>query len=187
MIKYLSLFLAMSNLLSGQNDCGQKALVYKDYNGFTTAKAIDSLCVDDHNTIKFNGVNLILTQHDGSRKYKNGSVWGFSRGDALFRYIDQKKPAGYRWFAAVLNDKGLVLYSNTEPDVTGLSLKIEYFYSLGLDGDVRNLTMKNLESDFAGTGFLKQVKSLDRLYEQDRNGHYVICRLFERYGPRSAN
>lgn len=184
----ITVIIASFNLANSQSNCFQKGMLYTSFENYLAKKANDSVCLDSHdNKLFLNSQNLVIKESESTRKYKNdGRIWGFTRGNEFFRYLDQEKVFGFCWFARVISiSDGFVLYSSTELDTYGIELNIEYFYSLGINSPAHSLKLKNLENDFQSTEFLTQIKNMYSLYDQDSSGNYLICTLYNNNSKRN--
>ena len=181
---YFKFILLMSSMMMlSQTSCDKYGKLFKDYQSYINGKAVDSLCLDNKlNRLEVTPLTIsIESEKNRSKKYKSdGSIWGVSRGDEFFRFVEKSSFFDYGKFIKVIyKSDGFVLYSICEMDTYGLNLNIEYFYSLGINNTVKKLKVKNIEEDFPNPIFLVEAKKLYNLYDQDMNGKYLLAKLYE--------
>lgn len=145
--------------------CKQSLKLYQSYDDYVNKKPIDTACL----SLKENRFNrswgrvVIKEKNKSKRRYTHGSLWGYQRGETLYRYFDDGKTFGAVYgYLELVDSNGLFIYAFREMYNYGIigAYKIHYHYSKGLDAPIKELKMKNLREDIHYDSFLEDVKEI---------------------------
>ncbi len=166
----------------GSEYCMDYVKLYKSYGEFSEGKFIDSICLTGKKN-KFSVYYNKLTLKHGQQKSKfpNGSLWGYQRGNDLFRYFNKGTTFGTYGYHKIIGSNGLIIYSKYERGGYRYASRTYYFYSKNLNAPLEKLTIKNIESDFSNTSFISEVKALKNLTESDSKGNLMINVIYNKY------
>lgn len=162
--------------------CNEGIKLYKSFIDYSNNISIDSICVSDKRqkfSIFYN--KLTLKEGQQKRKYANGSLWGYKRGNVTFRYFDKGTTFGTYGYHKVIDHQGLIIYSKYERGGYKVPSHTYYFYSKDLNTPLERLTLKNIERDFPDSLFTIEVKKLVSLIELDSIGGLRINRIYNKY------
>lgn len=125
-------------------------------------------------------------------KFKHGTIYGYCKNGQFYRYYSE--PKNWKIYDGYykLEEKGaIIIYSMyiSNGGKTGSSLY--YFYSLGLDSQIKKLKLKNIEADFRSNSILlEKIKSnktlMKNLWAKDSTGKFIINNVisFQTHGYR---
>lgn len=176
---FLSLFTIYSN---PKDSCLEMVKIYKNYQDFSNEKFHDKLCLDDKkNKISINYNFITLRLGNIRHTYSNDEIWGYQKGNEIFRFYNQGIFwEDYEYVRVLEKDKsGLVIYSKKERYYSSFNSREHYFYSKNLESPIKKLSLKNLKEDYQNSDFIRQILLLDNLMEKDNNGNYIIDELYK--------
>jgi predicted adenine nucleotide alpha hydrolase (AANH) superfamily ATPase len=174
-------------IITADNQSG----VYLTTEDFEKGNLTFSLCTDqkDHEfKIGFLGSiyghlggKIKLKKGESKRTYNYNSIVGFKYNGDDYRV--QKWVLGsytVKGVFKVLENEGLVIYSQEDPDIHNFT---RYFYSQGIDGEIKILGLRNLKKDFSDNeSFLQEVKKYRReLVKKNDNGELILSAIWNRY------
>lgn len=166
--------------------CTDNVKLYRSYSEYSEGKFIDSMCLSDKKnkfSVYYN--KLILKDGQQKSKFSNGSLWGYQRGENVFRYFDKGTTFGTYGYHKIIGSSGLVIYSKYERGGYRYASRTYYFYSKDLNAPLERLSVKNLEKDFSNPSFISEVKALKSLTESDSKGSLMINVIYNKYYVRS--
>lgn len=166
--------------------CTDNVKLYKSYSEYSEGKFIDSIClsVKKHKfSVYYN--KLVLKDGQQKSKFSNGSLWGYQRGENVFRYFDKGTTFGTYGYHKIIGSNGLIIYSKYERGGYRYASRTYYFYSKDLNAPLERLSVKNLEKDFSNPSFISEVKALKSLTESDSKDNLMINIIYNRYYARS--
>ncbi|MCT4317804.1 hypothetical protein CMT34_17435 [Elizabethkingia anophelis] len=164
-------------------NCLEAATIYQSYRDYLNGRPVDSTCLSN----KGNNISIFynkLTLKDGKlkRKYKHGSLWGYKKGNDVFRYYDKASTFGTYGYHKIIDQNGLVIYSKKESGGYRMSSTYTvHFYSKDLDSPLKKLTIKNLKTDFPDPSFIAELEKLKSLTEKDDNAGFEINNIYRKY------
>lgn len=166
--------------------CRDNVKLYKSYSEYREGKFIDSIClsVKKH---KFRVYYNKLTLKHGQQKSKftHGSLWGYQRGENVFRYFDKGTIFGTYGYHKIIGNSGLIIYSKYERGGYRYASRTYYFYSKDLNTPLEKLSVKNLEKNFNNPSFISEVKALKSLTKSDSKGNLIINTIYNKYYVKS--
>lgn len=166
--------------------CTDNVKLYKSYSEYSEGKFIDSIClsVKKH---KFRVYYNKLVLKDGQQKSKflHGSLWGYQRGDDVFRYFNKGTTFGTYGYHKIIGSNGFIIYSKYERGGYRYASRTYYFYSKDLNAPLERLSVKKLEKDFSNSSFISEVKALKSLTQSDSKGNLMINIIYNKYYARS--
>ncbi|GGE19054.1 MULTISPECIES: hypothetical protein [Sphingobacterium] len=186
------LFMALLNPAKAESQtraseyCTDNVKLYKSYSEYSEGKFIDSIClsVRKHKfSVYYN--KLILKDEQQKSKFSHGSLWGYQRGEDVFRYFDKGTTFGTYGYHKIIGSNGLIIYSKYERGGYRYASRTYYFYSKDLNSPLERLSVKNLEKDFSNPSFISEVKALKSLTESDSKGNLMINVIYNKYYVRS--
>ncbi|MGJ1361135.1 hypothetical protein ACR79B_07390 [Sphingobacterium spiritivorum] len=162
--------------------CTDIVKLYKTYSEYSEGKFDDSICLTDKKH-KFSVYYNKLTLKHGQQKSKfpHGSLWGYQRGNDLFRYFNKGTTFGTYGYHKIIGSNGLIIYSKYERGGYRYASRTYYFYSKDLNSPLEKLTIKNLEREFPNASFISEVKALKSLTESDSMGNLMINVVYNKY------
>ncbi|WP_295220892.1 hypothetical protein [uncultured Chryseobacterium sp.] len=136
---------------------------------------------DKKNKISINYNFITLRLGNIRHAYSNDEIWGYQKGNEIFRFYNQGIFwEDYEYVRVLENDKsGLVIYSKKERYYSSFNSREHYFYSKNLESPIKKLSLKNLKEDYQNSDFIRQILLLDNLMEKDNNGNYIIDELYK--------
>ena len=158
---YLIIFVCLlaGNILS-QNNCKNTAGIYTTFKSFQNNPS-NVICLDSNKNKIYFGIlnNLIIKSNGKETVFKPGEIYGFYKGNKIFRYFeDSKSIAKLYGYFNIKDTSGLIIYDQINRGYKHTS--INYYYSKTLNETIKNLNVKNLESDFNNPDFILEIKNL---------------------------
>jgi len=146
------------NLIS-QNNCKKTGGIYKTFKSFHNAPS-NIICLDTNSNKLYIGSfdRLIIKSNRSKTIFKPGEIYGFYKGDKIFRFFEEKGATKLYGYFNIKDTSGLVVYARKSRGYKHSSIR--YYYSKTLNEPIKILNMKNLESDFNNPDFILEVKSL---------------------------
>ena len=138
--------------------CQESIKTFSTYENYRQNKFEDSLCLSvKKNKFFVNSQKLVLKENGKKTKYLGGSLWGYTKGNALFRYYEEDIFfANYGYFE-VINQNGFILYAREEIISNLIIYSRFYYYSTNLTSPLKTLSIKNLQIDFPNEAFISEV------------------------------
>lgn len=167
-------------------NCIESIKLYTTYKNYENNQTNDSICLSGKSkkfSIFYN--KLVLKDGQNKRKYAHGSLWGYQKGNDLFRYFDKNATFGTYGYHKVIDTEGLIIYSKKESGGYRMSSTYNvYFYSNDLNSPLKKLTVKNLEADYPNPDFINGLKNLKSLPDKGINSNTMINDIYNRFYKR---
>lgn len=153
--------------------------LYKTGADFAENRLTDPEATNDQNRIEtYRGV-LKVYRRGKPATYRPGSVYGYYQNGITCRAM-----TGRTWFAEngycqVVREGALVIYAkqSTHHRSNG---RVWYYYSIGMDGEIRRLTKQNLTKDFTHQSeFLSAAQA--KLNKHDLKEALAISELYAKF------
>ncbi len=112
-------------------------------------------------------------------RFKPGSIYGYYNNKKYFRYATSKSWQVVDGYYKIEEMERIIIYSKNINNGRHRSSSLYYFYSLGLNTELKSLKWKNIESDFkekpAIWNTIKSNKQLNRdLETKNPDGRFLI-------------
>lgn len=176
-----------STNLNEIESCKDSVKTFRTYENYTQNKFEDSLCLSvKKNKFFVNNQKLVLKENGKKTKYLAGSLWGYSKGNALFRYYEEDVFfANYGYFE-VINQDGFIMYAREEIISNLVIYSRFYYYSTNLTSPLKTLSLKNLQIDFPNESFIREVEESKILedYEKKPEDVKAINVMYKKYYPK---
>ncbi|OJV55613.1 Uncharacterised protein [Sphingobacterium thalpophilum] len=178
----LNPLLLFSQTKAGGN-CIESIKLYTSFKNYENNQANDSICLSGKSkkfSIFYN--KLVLKDGQNKRKYAHGSLWGYQKGNDLFRYFDKTTTFGTYGYHKIIDTAGLIIYSKKESGGYRMSSTYKlYFYSKDLNSPLKKLTIKNLEADFPNPEFIAELKKLKKLSVTQADSNLKINDIYNKF------
>lgn len=170
----------------GRENCEKRAGIFESSDSYVKHDITHTVCLSENqNSVKVNlSYNVIIRDKEAKFTYNRKSIYGYSNGEAAFRYFETKgifDPYGYFQFQ---DTSGIIIYSQRNWAGFFGQARTFYFYSLSLNSPIKRLIISNLKRDFPNDGFIEAVKQLKYLNEKTQSNKYAINLLYAKYFNR---
>ena len=164
-------------------DCVNNIKLYKSYEDYSKGKVLDSACLSKQgNELEKYWGRIVLKKEKEKKKYSHGSLWGYQKGNDLFRYFDKTTTFGTYGYHKIIDTAGLIIYSKKESGGYRMSSTYKlYFYSKDLNSPLKKLTIKNLEADFPNPEFIAELKKLKKLSVTQADSNLKINDIYNKF------
>jgi heavy metal efflux system protein len=180
MLILLFIILAGTTNLSAQNIAG----VYKSREDFVANKLsyqVD-LSIKENSFNEDRASSIKIKQGKVKTKIQYSGLYGYFLNGEKYRAVKKEDVSRHFGYAKLVDQSGLFLYSKRQQVYK--TTHTDFFYSKALDGEIKELTIENLEMDFGEhPDFVKKVKELyeanrKSLHATDSDGSFLVNRIF---------
>ena len=179
-----------STALNEIESCPESVKTFTSYEDYTQNKFVDSLCLSvKKNKFFVNSQKLVLKENGKKTKHLAGSLWGYSKGNTLFRYYDEDVFFANFGYFEVINQNGFILYAREEIISNLIIYSRFYYYSTNLTSPLKTLSLKNLQIDFPNESFIREVEASKILddYEKKDEDVKAINAMYKKYYSENEN
>lgn len=160
--------LGMMLPVTGSIAQGNVNALYKTEQDFLNKQIISPVTTDAKNKIEQKrGKKLWVYRNGQVTKYKFGSVYGYYQDSVNYRAWQKRKFFSDYGFYTVLDSSGLTIYSKQSSHHRSNGYTW-YYYSMTPTGEVKRLTIPNLESDFSA--YPEFIGSVSKLLDRQEAG-----------------
>lgn len=154
--------------------CQESVKTFSTYENYRQNKFEDSLCLSvKKNKFFANNKKLVLKENGRKIRYLAGSLWGYSKGNALFRYYEEDVFFANFGYFEVINQNGFILYAREEIISNLIIYSRFYYYSTNLTSPLKILSLKNLQIDFPNEAFISEVEESKILEDYEKKDEDV--------------
>jgi hypothetical protein len=141
-------------------ECKKWGGVYLSSNSYLQKQLSDSVCVADKRVCVYEGTlnKIVIKTGKEKRIFNPGEIFAYSDGENIYRYFQTSETMSPYGYFKIEDTSGLIIYSQKHFSYRHSSTG--YYYSESINGLIKILNIKNLETDFANLTFVAEVKSL---------------------------